>query len=64
MKITTWHVFADNTDDWYNTLEEATAAYKKACEQNSNVRLYEDVEEVGGDTSTEHYIDGQGEFPL
>ncbi len=62
--ITTWHVFTDGYDEWYNTLEEADKAYKELCKDgHANVRLYEDTSEVDGDTVEENYIIGQGDFP-
>lgn len=62
--ITTWHVFCDNYDEWYDTLEEATAAFKELCkDEHANVRLYEDIAEKDGDTIEENYLDGQGEWP-
>ena len=63
MTVTTYHVFADNFDDWFDTLEAARAAYNELCTEYTNVRLYEDISEVDGDTVEENYLDGQGEFP-
>jgi hypothetical protein len=61
--VTTWHVFADQWDDWFDTLEEATKVFKQLCEEGGNVRLYEDISEVGGDTIEENHLDGQGDWP-
>lgn len=62
--ITTYHVFGDGWDDWFDTLEEADRVYKEACQdKNASVRLYEDISEVDGDTVEENYLVGQGSFP-
>lgn len=63
--ITTYHVFGDGWDDWFNTLAEAQAVYDDACKGGmANVRLYQDTSEVDGDTVEENYLQGQGGFPL
>lgn len=62
--ITTWHVFGDGWDYWFDTIEEADKAYREACKDKyANVRLYEDTSEIDGDTVEENYIAGQGEWP-
>ncbi|MES1987279.1 MAG: hypothetical protein V4440_04475 [Pseudomonadota bacterium] len=62
--VTTYHVFGDGWDDWFDTFEEAKAAYDEACkEEYANVRLYEDTSEIDGDTVEENYLEGQGEWP-
>lgn len=62
--ITTYHVFADNWDDWFTTLAEAEKAYNELCtDEYANVRLYEDTSEVDGDTVEENYLLGQGDWP-
>lgn len=62
--ITTYHVFTDGQDDWYDTLEQAEQAYNELCkDKHANVRLYEDISEVDGDTVEESYLIGQGQFP-
>ena len=61
---TRWHVFTDGQDDWYDTIKEATLAFKTLCkEKDANIRLYEETAEVDGDVQEEHYLDGQGGFP-
>lgn len=62
--VTTWHVFGDGWDEWYDSLPEAEQAYNEACSDPlANVRLYEDTSEVDGDTVEEIYLIGQGSWP-
>ena len=63
--ITTWHVFGDGWDSWYDSIDEAQKAYREATEDDryARVRLYEDISEIDGDTVGENYLDGQGDYP-
>lgn len=60
---TTWHVFADGIDDWFDTVEQGKQAFDDLCKEYTNVRIYEEISEIDGDTIDEMYLDGQGEFP-
>lgn len=63
--ITTWHVFGDNWDDWFETIEKARKCYDDYAKENplANLRMYEEVSEVDGDMVTEDYVIGQNDFP-
>jgi serine/threonine-protein kinase RIO1 len=66
MIITSYHVFADNVDEFVSTRKEAEEVYKcwRDEEGHNNIRIYKCTSDnTLDDEVEEEYIKGRGNFP-
>lgn len=67
MIITSYHVFADNIDEWADTRKKAEEIYKewRDIDGYNNIRIYKCISNTDypDDEVEEEYIKGRGDFP-
>ena len=62
--ITTYHVFADNVDYWFDNYDEAKEAYDHLGKDGyDNRRIYRETSTENSDEVDEEYVIGTGDFP-
>ena len=62
--MTTYHVFTNNQDEWFNNLAEAEELFNEWAGENGCARLYEEEREEDGELINENCINAIGSYPM